>query len=51
LFPEPVAREILQRGAQAITAKAIEHTAWLDIRPAPPPPQRVLDSALRRVAE
>jgi predicted nucleic acid-binding protein len=41
--PEPVAKEILQRGAQDTTAKAIEYTAWLDIRPAPPLPQRVLE--------
>ena len=41
--PEPVAREILQRGAQDITANAIEHTAWLGIRPAPPLPQGVLE--------
>jgi predicted nucleic acid-binding protein len=41
--PEPVAKEILQRGSQDITASTIEHTAWLDIRPAPPLPQRGLE--------
>lgn len=41
--PEPVAREILQRGARDITARVIEHTAWLNIKPAPPIPERVLE--------
>lgn len=41
--PEPVAREILQRGAQDITARTIEHTAWLDIKPTPQIPGRVLE--------
>jgi predicted nucleic acid-binding protein len=34
-IPEPVASEILQRGQQDITARAIEKTAWLIVRPAP----------------
>ena len=32
-IPEPVAAEILQRGQQDITARAIEQTDWLIIQP------------------
>lgn len=41
--PQPVAKEILQRCAHDVTARTIEHTAWLRIQPTPPIPQRVLE--------
>ncbi len=31
--PEPVATEILQRGQQDITAKVIEQTEWIEVKP------------------
>jgi predicted nucleic acid-binding protein len=41
--PEPVAAEILQRGAQDVTARTVEHTDWLSIKPAPRIPEHVLE--------
>lgn len=41
--PEPVAEEILRRGAQDITARAIENTPWLTLRPAPEIPATILE--------
>lgn len=41
--PEPVATEILQRGRHDITARAIEQTGWLIIKPATPIPATVTE--------
>ena len=40
---ERVATEILRRGPQDVTARAIEHTDWLGIKPAPHIPASVLE--------
>jgi len=41
--PQPVAEEILQRGAKDITAKAIDEVAWLIIKAAPGIPTDILE--------
>ncbi len=41
--PQPVVEEILQRGAQDITAKAIEEEAWLITKAAPSIPTAILE--------
>jgi predicted nucleic acid-binding protein len=41
--PEPVAGEIRHRGAQDITARAIEETAWLVTKPVPAIPTAIVE--------
>ncbi len=41
--PEPVAKEILQRGQQDITAQAIKKTAWLITQPVEHSPISILE--------
>lgn len=41
--PEPVADEIMHRGAQDVTARAIEDTAWLVIRAVTDTPTSILE--------
>ncbi len=41
--PQPVAEEILQRGAQDITARAIEEVPWLITKAAPSIPTAILE--------
>lgn len=40
--PEPVSLEISQRGPQDVTAKAIDQTGWLIVKPSPVVPPSVL---------
>jgi predicted nucleic acid-binding protein len=43
LVPEPVAEEILIRGPEDITAKTLNSTSWLEVVPATPVPEKILD--------
>lgn len=39
--PQPVAAEILQRGPQDLTARALAETSWLTVKPAPAIPPAI----------
>ena len=41
--PEPVATEILQRGQHDITAKAMQTTEWLSVKPCPRIPLTIVE--------
>jgi len=46
LVPEPVAEEILMRGPEDITAKTLDSTPWLEVVPATPVPEKILEWGL-----
>jgi predicted nucleic acid-binding protein len=46
LVPEPVADEILMKGAADITAKALDSASWLEIVPVKPIPEKILEWGL-----
>ncbi|MCP4666687.1 MAG: DUF3368 domain-containing protein [Deltaproteobacteria bacterium] len=44
--PEPVANEILMKGPEDITVKALSNTSWLEVVPAIPVPEKILEWGL-----
>ena len=44
--PEPVANEILMKGPEDVTAKALHNTPWLEVVPAVSVPESILDWGL-----
>lgn len=46
LVPQPVAEEIRRKGISDITFQTLENTSWIDIVPAPPVPESILEWGL-----
>lgn len=46
LVPEPVANEIREKGRNDVTVKALESLSWIEVTPATPVPQAVLEWGL-----
>jgi predicted nucleic acid-binding protein len=46
LVPKPVANEILMKGPEDITAKALDSTSWLEVVPVVPVPEKILEWGL-----
>jgi predicted nucleic acid-binding protein len=46
LVPEPVANEILMKGPEDITTKALDSTSWLEVVPVVPVPEKILEWGL-----
>jgi len=46
LVTEPVANEILMKGPEDITTKALDSTSWLEVVPVVPVPEKILEWGL-----
>ena len=46
LVPESVANEILMKGPEDITAKALDSTSWLEVVPVVPVSEKILEWGL-----
>ena len=46
MVPEPVAEEIMRKGASDITSRTLENTPWIEVVPAPTVPESILEWGL-----